>query len=458
MMSKQHGSVDMTEGNILRHIILFAVPLLIGNLFQQLYNTVDAWVVGNYVSNEAFSAVGTVGPIVNLLIGIFMGFSAGASVVISQYFGAKEYSRVNETVHTSLIVTVIAGVLFTAIGILMTPTMLRFTQTPADVYPESKAYLTIYFCGLMGLLLYNMGSAILRAIGDSVRPFYFLLACSMTNIVLDLVFVLVFKMGVSGVAWATIISEAVSALLVILVLLKTDSCVKLSPKNLKISPDILKQTLRVGIPTALQMGITSFSNVFVQGYVNQFGSNFMSGWTAYNKIDTFMFLPMQSISLATTTFVGQNLGKGDTKRARKGTVTALACAVISTMLLSAIVLIFRSPFVAFFNDKPEVVRYGSYLILTITPFCFCCCVNQVLSGALRGSGNSRAPMLIMLTSFVAVRQIYLFIFTRVFPESSMTVVSYSYPVGWVVCSILIVLYYLRNKPGTDTVVFHIKTD
>lgn len=443
---KKSSSINMTEGNILRHLIIFSIPLLVGNLFQQFYNTVDAWVVGNYVSNEAFSAVGTVGPIVNLLVGFFLGFSNGASVVISQYFGAKQFNKVKETVHTVFIVTILLGFIFTFVGLTIIPTMLRFTQTPIDVFPESKKYLTIYFYGILGLLVYNMGSAVLRAVGDSIRPFFFLVASSITNIILDLVFVLVFHTGVFGVALATIISEAVSAFLVIYVLFHSESCITISTKDLKINTDILKRVLKVGIPTALQMGITSFSNIFVQGYVNQFGSDFMSGWAAYNKIDAFMFLPMQSIALATTTFVGQNLGKGDVNRAQKGTLTALICASLSTIVFSIIVLLCRSECVAFFNNKPEVIFYGSKLILAITPFCVCCCLNQVLSGALRGSGDSRSPMLIMLFSFVVIRQIYLYICTRTISDT-MSVVSFSYPVGWIACSFIMLYYYIKHKPG-----------
>ena len=222
--------VDMTEGNIFRHLLKFAVPLLLGNLFQQMYNMVDTWVVGNYVSNEAYSAVGSVGPIINMLIGFFMGLSAGAGVVISQYYGAKREEDVSRAVHTSVVMTLIIGAAFTFIGIGMTPIMLRLMKTPPEVLPESTAYLTIYFSGLMGLMLYNIGSGILRAVGDSQRPFYFLVVCAILNTVLDLLFVLVFQMGVEGVALATILSQGVSAILVMITLLRTGGCIRLSVK------------------------------------------------------------------------------------------------------------------------------------------------------------------------------------------------------------------------------------
>ncbi len=450
---KNRDSVDMTRGNILRHLIIFSVPLLVGNLFQQLYNTVDSWVVGNYVSNEAFSAVGTVSPIINLLIGVFMGFSSGASVVISQYFGAKKYDRVKSAVHTTALMTILLSVVFTIAGILMTPVMLRFMRTPDNVFPESQTYLTIYFSGMAALLIYNMGSSILRAIGDSLRPFYFLVACCLTNIALDFVFVLVFQMGVAGVAYATVISELVSAVLVVVVLFRTDTCVKLVLKELRIDGEILRQTLNVGIPAAFQMGVTAFSNVFVQGYINQFGADFMSGWGAYLKVDNLMFLPMQSVALAATTFVGQNLVNGDAKRAREGTRSALIISASVTAFLSVIIL-FTAPYlIRFFNPKEEVIRLGTFILHTITPFTVCCCINQVLAGSLRGAGNSRAPMVIMLTSFVVFRQIYLFTLTRLI-GNTQTVVTLAYPAGWVLCSTLILIYYLKHVPNRTELNLH----
>ena len=440
----------MTEGNITRHIIMFAFPLLIGNVFQQLYNTVDTWVVGNYVSNEAFSAVGTVGPIINMLIGFFMGLSSGAGVVISQYYGAKRYDEVHDTVHTSLVMTLIMGVIFTGIGLSMTPFMLRLMNTPDNVMPESSAYLTIYFSGMLGLMIYNIGSGILRAVGDSQRPFYFLVVCAVLNTVLDLLFVLVFKMGVEGVALATILSQGVSAVLVIITLMRTDTCIKVRLRDLKINFAMLGKIFRVGIPAAIQMAITSFSNIFVQSYINYFGDNCMSGWTAYAKIDQLLFLPMQSISLASTTFVGQNLGRNLIDRAKEGVKQSLIIAMISTIILMIPVMAFASPVVAFFNSKKEVVEIGTTLLLWLSPFYVLCCFNQIYSGALRGAGNSRAPMIIMLASFVAFRQVYLFIMARICNE--IIPIAMSYPAGWLLCSTLTAIYYQTVKLNKNRLV------
>lgn len=443
--------VDMTEGSVIRHLITFAVPLLVGNIFQQLYNMVDTWVVGNFVSNEAFSAVGTVGPIINMLIGFFLGLSSGAGVVISQYYGAKQYDKVRQTVHTAVAMTLVLGVVFTVVGILITPFMLTFMKTPAEVFPESRAYLTIYFSGVLGLMVYNIGAGILRAVGDSRRPFYFLVVSAVMNIVLDLVFVLAFDLGVRGVAYATILSQAVSAVLVLIVLMRADTCIKFSFRWLRFHWDMLAKIVKVGIPAAIQMAVTSFSNVFVQSYINFFGADCMSGWTAYSKIDQLIFLPMQSLALASTTFVGQNLGRGKVDRAKEGVRTAFFMAAGLTVAITAVVVIFAPFLVTFFNDKAEVVEFGTLFLRHLSPFYVLCCVNQVYSGALRGSGNSRAPMLIMLSSFVVFRQCYLFVMAN-FIRNEILPIAMGYPAGWLLCSTLTYLYYRHVDLGRNRLV------
>lgn len=442
-LSRQRD-VDMTQGNVGLHIIRFAFPLLLGNLFQQLYNTVDTWVVGNFVSNEAFSAVGAVAPIVNTLIGAFMGLSSGASVVISQYYGAGRNDKVQDSVHTAISMTLILSILFTALGLFITPYMLKFMDLHANAVADATTYLTIYFSGMIGLMLYNMGAGILRAIGDSQRPFYFLVVCALLNTVLDLVFVLGFKMGVEGVALATILSQSVSALLVLITLLRTDSCVKLHIAKIRLCLPILKKMLLVGIPAALQMAVTAFSNVFVQSYINYFDTNapapdFMSGWTAYLKIDQLLFLPMQSIALAVTTFVGQNLGKGQTERAKQGVKRALLLSLSATAILMIPVLIFAPGIVGFLNKKPEVVANGTLFLRWLSPFYLLCCYNQIYASALRGAGNSKAPMIMMLSSFVLFRQVYLFCMSRICNE--VIPIAMSYPAGWLLCSLLTTIYY-----------------
>ncbi len=434
--------VDMTSGGIVRHLILFAFPLLVGNLFQQLYNAVDTWVVGNFVSNEAFSAVGSVTPIVNMLIGTFLGLSSGAGVVISQYYGAKDEAGVSRAVHTSAMLTLILGALFTAAGLLMTSPMLRLMNCPENVFPQAKTYLTIYFSGIVGLMVYNMGAGVLRAIGDSLRPFLFLVVSALLNIGLDLAFVLGFGMGVDGVAFATILSQGVSALLVIAELMHTPACIKLSPRRLAVHLAELKKILRVGLPAAIQMAVTAFSNVFVQSYINYFQADCMSGWTAYLKIDQFMLLPMQSIALAATTFVGQNLGVGQEKRARRGADVALLISLAATAVLIVPILFFAPHLVAFFNAKPEVVTYGTLFLRCMSPCYLLCCVNQIYCGVLRGAGDGRGPMFMMVGSFVVFRQIYLYVMANCISNTVLPI-AMSYPAGWLVCSVAVLIYYRR---------------
>ena len=335
-------------------------------------------------------------------------------------------------------------VAFTVIGLLLIQPMLRLMKTPVEVLPESTAYLTIYFAGMSGLMIYNMGSGILRAVGDSTRPFYFLVVSAVLNIVLDLVFVIAFDMGVRGVGFATIIAQGVSALLISLSLLHSESCVRLRVRDLRINGKMLRKVIRVGIPAGLQMAITGFSNVFVQSYINHFGADCMSGWTAYSKIDQLLILPMQSVGLASTTFVGQNLGQSKVDRAKQGIRTALLMAVAVTFCVMIPVIVFAPQLVAFFNDKPEVIGYGTLLLRYISPFYLVCCINQVYAGALRGSGNSRVPMVIMLVSFVLFRQCYLYVMAN-FVSNEVVPIVLGYPAGWVLCSLITLVYYKRTK-------------
>lgn len=435
-------SQNMTEGSIPRLLIMFAIPLLLGNIFQQFYNMVDSWVVGNYVSNEAFSAVGTVGPIINMLIGFFMGLSSGASVVIAQYFGAGKEEEVKKTVHTAVMMTIVLAVLITVLGLVLMPLMLRLMNVPENVMPEARRYLSIYFAGVAGLLFYNIGAAILQATGDSKRPFYFLAAAALLNVVGDLTFILVFHMGVEGVAYATIIAQFVSAVLIFRVLLKTDSIVRVEPSKIKIHGEYLARIIRVGIPAALQMAVISFSNIFVQSYINHFGADCMSGWTAYSKVDALMLLPMQSIGLATTTFVGQNIGVGKVDRVKECVRVSLLLSLAATVIPMIPVMIFAPQLTAFFNSKPQVITYGTMFLRWISPFYALTCSSNVQSAALRGSGDTRAPMLIMIFSFVIFRQIYLFIMANFISNTVLPIVM-GYPAGWLVCTILTAVYYMK---------------
>ena len=451
MIPKRRSDVDMTEGSIWHHIVVFSLPLLVGSIFQQLYNTVDTWILGKYVNDAAFSAVGAVGPITNMLIGTFTGLASGAGVVVSQYYGARQYDKVEKTVRTATFLTLVSAVIFTALGIILVPSLLNLMNMPKDVFDEGRTYLTIYFAGMVGLMVYNMGSGILRAVGDSQKPFYFLVCSALINIVLDLLFVLVFHMGVAGVAYATIIAQGVSAMLVILALLRNGGCIRLKAPYASFDGDLLKQIFRVGAPAAIQLAITAFSNVFIQAYINYFGKEVMGGWTAYGKIDQFMFMPMQAVGLAATTFVGQNLGKGNFKRAEKGVRISLLLATACTFAVMIPIEIFAPYLVEFFNDNPEIIRYGTMFLRYITPFYVICCVNQVYAGALRGSGNSRAPMFIMLAGFVAFRQIYMYIVSN-YISNTVMFITMGYPAGWIFCTVLMIVYYNKARFKSKNIV------
>lgn len=436
--------VDMTSGNIFMILLRFTLPLFVGNLFQQFYNIVDTWVVGNFVSSSAYSAVGTVTPIINMLIGAFNGLSNGAGVVISQYYGAKDVEKVRESIHTSMTFMLPLGIGFTAIGIAMTPAMLRLMKTPPEILPEATSYLVIYFAGMLGLVIYNMGAGVLRAVGDSKRPFYYLVFCTVLNIALDLLLVLEFDMGVQGVAYATVAAQTISAALVVFTMMRSDGIIKLELHRLKMEPSMLKKIIRVGFPAALQMALTSFSNVIVQSYINVFGADCMGGWTTYNKVDQLIFLPMKTIALSISTFVGQNLGCRQEERAKKGIRVALWMSITVTLLITGLVVLQASAIVRFFNDKAEVVTFGTLFLRVITPFMAFCSVNQIYAGALRGAGNSRAPMIIMLSSFVLFRQIYLYIMAN-FISNQILPIALGYPAGWIVCSIAVLIYYKRTS-------------
>ena len=327
---------DMTEGSIVKQVILFALPLMLGNIFQMLYNTVDSIVVGNFVGTQALAAVGSTTMIVNMMVFFFNGFSTGAGVVIASYFGAKNMEKLHKSIETTMAATFGLSILFTMAGVAAVKPMLRFMATPEDVFGEATVYLQIYISGISGLLVYNMGSGILRAVGDTMRPLYFLIFTSVLNIVLDLVFVLGLHSGIAGVAWATILSQFVSAILILTLLSRSRDIYRLTWHDLKIDRGILGSIFAVGLPAGIQSIITAFSNVFVQSYVNFFGSACMAGWSCYNKLDQFIMLPMQSMAMAATTFVSQNIGAGKQRRADRGTIVTVSMSVGVTAVIVAL--------------------------------------------------------------------------------------------------------------------------
>ncbi|MCR5347599.1 MAG: MATE family efflux transporter [Fretibacterium sp.] len=441
--SKPHTTVtDMTEGVIWRHLVSFAFPLFIGNIFQQLYNTVDSVVVGNFVGADALGAVTSTISIVFTLIGLFIGMAMGASVVISQYFGAKDLVNLRKSTHTAVVATVALSLILSVVGYMATPALLRLMNTPESVMREAVVYLRIFSLGLIGLMLYNMGSAILRAVGDSRRPLFFLILSSILNIALDLLFVIVFHAGVAGVAYATILSQLVSGLIIFWLLFRSHEPHSLTWREMRIDCDILKRVILLGLPTGLQMAVTGFSNVFVQGYINAYGAASTAGWGIYSRIDAFVILPIQSMAMAITTFVGQNAGARKPERIRQG---LRECMMISIGLTLAIVaaIYAGAPFmVSLFNRDAQVLYYGVLFLRLNSIFDPLNVTNQIHAGALRGVGDAKTPMFIMLSSFVLLRQIYLFIISRL--THSIYFIALGYPAGWLVCSLLMMWHVRRS--------------
>ena len=445
--------VDMTRGSILRHYISFAAPLAVGLLFQQLYNAVDAAVIGNFGPPNALGAVTSTGSIVNMLIGIFNGLSLGTGVVLSQAYGAHDEKRVSKIVHTTILSTLILCVIATVLGLLIARPALALMNTPAEIVGMSETYLMTYFAGISGLLIYNMGSAILRAVGDSRRPLYFLIFSAVVNTILDLLFVIVFDMGVLGVALATIIAQGLSAVLVIYVLIREKSAYGLRIPELRIDGREFKSIFNIGLPSSVQQGLTSFSNVFVMAYVNDFGADATSGWGAYNKLDMFLMLPVMALAQASTTFVGQNWGARQADRAKKGVRYGVLMSLGCLMIMAVAMLIFTEPLLRLITKNPGEIDFGKRFIRIITPFYVTICFNQMYAGALRGIGSARTPMFIFLGSFVAFRQLYLACVRGLvswgvighLSDPHFFLMALAFPMGWMLASVLLIIFYHRSK-------------
>ncbi len=444
---KTGGTRDMTRGPILKQLLLFAVPLLFGNIFQMLYNTVDSIVVGNFVGKEALAAVGSTTMIINMLVFFFNGFSVGAGVVIGQRFGAKEEKELHTAVETTMALTFVFCVLFTIIGMSYVRPMLYLMATPEDVFDNAASYLNIYFAGISGLLIYNMGSGILRAVGNTTLPLMFLVLTSILNIILDLFFVISLHMGIEGVAYATILSQFISAALTLLLLSRTKEIYRLVWRDLRIDKTVTKLIFAVALPAGIQSVITAFSNTFVQAYINYFGSSCMAGWSCYNKLDQIVFLTTQSIAMAATSFVSQNIGAKQEERANRGTMVSLALAVSTIVVVGGTLVLNARQAVRLFTQDESVIAFGVMFIRTNTMFVMFNGVNHVLAGALRGRGDSRGPMYIMLMGFVVLRQIYLFVLTR-FISNTPRPVGFSYPVGWMLTMVMELTYYMYRRKKT----------
>ncbi len=432
----------MTEGPIWRHLIQFALPMMAGLLFQQLYNTVDTIIVGQFVGKAALAAVGSTSPIINTLVGFATGLASGCTVVISQSYGAHDHEALGKAVHTAISLTFLMSVVLSLLGVAIVTPLLRMMGTPEDVFGEAHTYLTIYFSGMLGLLVYNMGSGILRAVGDSTRPLYFLIFSAVVNTVLDLLFVVAFDMGVAGVAWATLIAQALSGVLVLWVLTRDHAPYGIRWKELCLDKTMLRRICNLGLPAGIQQGVISFSNVFVQASVNAFGSACMAGWSAYSKLDVFLSVPIQAVSLASTTMVGQNMGAKKLDRVRSSVRQSQLMGGSVTLLLALVMVAFAPQLMRLFSSEADVLEYGIYFVRLMSPFYLLTCFTQTFAGSLRGIGRAQATMYICLFSYVAFRQLYLLVIRLL--GGSILWVALSYPIGWMMATALLGFWFYRS--------------
>ena len=431
----------MTSGSIGKRMMFFALPLLLGNLFQQLYNTVDSLIVGNFLGSSALAAVSSSGSLIFMLIGFLSGISAGAGVVISQYFGAEDVPNIQRAVHTTVAFGIAAGLLMTIVGILLSPQILAWMGTPESVMPESISYLQIYFSGSLGFVLYNVFVGILQAVGDSRHPLYYLMASSVINLVLDILFIGFFHTGVGGAALATVISQVFSAILCFVQLLRTKESYQLRLSSIRFDLPMLGRIIRIGLPSGVQNSIIAFANVVVQSYINAFGEMAMAGYGAYTKIEGFAFLPINSFTMAMTTFVGQNLGAGQTERTRKGARFGILVTVVMAELIGVIVMLFAPQLISAFDSTLAVVQFGVEKARTAALFYCLLAYSHSVASVIRGAGKAVVSMLIMMTFWCVVRVAFLAVsipFTH-----SVLMVYAVYPLTWALSSVAFFFYYRR---------------
>ncbi len=440
---KEQTGNRITEGVIWKQILIFFVPILIGTFFQQLYNTVDAVVVGRFAGKEALSSVGgSSGQIINLVVGFFTGLSAGATVIISQYFGAGNREKLEKALHTAYAFALVFGIAVGIAGVFVAPGLLEMMNTPKELLADSLLYLRIYFSGLVFVLIYNMGSAILRAIGDSRRPLYYLMICCGINIVLDLVLVLVFDLGVMGAAAATLFSQAVSAVLVTWTLMRRTPEMKLDPGKIRFRKDILIMMLTIGLPTGIQSSMYSISNVIVQTALNNFGVDTMAAWTAFEKIDSIVWMINGAFGIAATTFVGQNFGAGKWNRVRKGTRECLLMTLGSMMGLSVLITVFGGQLFRIFSSDTDVIAIGMQMVGIISPTYWIFAFIEIYSGSLRAQGSVLVTTLLTITGVCLLRIVWVMV---IVPQGSLAELIACYPITWTVTAVAMICYYIYKQ-------------
>ncbi len=431
----------ITEGVIWQQLLLFFFPILFGTFFQQLYNAADAMIVGQFVGKEALSAVGGgTGTIIQLLVGFFIGVSGGATVIISQYYGAKRPEMVEYAVHTAIAFCLTTGAILMVFGVVAAPAVLKLMGTPADVLEPAILYIRIYFAGVIGNLIYNMGAGILRATGDSKRPLYFLIVSCITNIILDIVFVVCFKMGVAGAALATILSQALSAVLIIRVLMRTKDMHHLDIRKIGFDKRMFGRIIRIGIPAGLSTSMYSISNVLIQSAVNSLGTDTVAAWTAYSKIDCIFWMIISAFGISATTFVGQNYGAGKIDRVRKGIGVSLGMSALVTVVISVLLYFQGIHFYSLFTSDEAVVEIGIHMLRYLVPTYITYIAIEILSGSLRGVGDCWPPTIISFMGICVIRVLWIILAVPL--RRNIDTIMFSYPLTWTVTSTLYLIYYL----------------
>lgn len=440
-MEMAHTTEPMTQGPIWKRITYFALPILLGNLFQQMYNTADSLIVGNFLGKNALAAVSSTGSLIFMLIGFLSGIAIGAGVVISRYFGGNKLEEMSQAVHTTVAFGLVAGVVMTAVGVGLSPQILRWMDTPENVMYNSQLYLSIYFMGSLGSVMYNVCVGIMQAVGDSRHPLYYLIVSSVVNVVLDLFFIAVLGMGVDGAAWATIIAQYVSAIMCLWRLLRVKDNYRVELRKIRFHWDMLKRVVRFGLPSGVQNSIIAIANVVVQSNINHFGDAAMAGVGAYSKIEGFGFLPITSFTMAMTTFVGQNLGAGQIERTKRGARFGTITSVILAELIGVAVFIFAPQLIAAFDTSPDVIAYGVDKARTSVLFYCLLAFSHAMASILRGAGKAVVPMFVMMICWCIIRVSFLAIAVPL--TGSIQMVYWVYPLTWFLSSVTFLWYYRR---------------
>ncbi len=442
-MKANQGMMDLTKGSIAKGLVQFTIPVIFSQILQQLYSIADAWVLGNYADNTAFAAVSSTNSLIFLMIGLFNGTAIGGGVVISRYFGAKDEKGVEMAIHTNVLFGLIASVLVTLAGLFLIPQMIKLMKVPEDVLPQSLLYFRIYFAGSATVILYNVFTSIMRALGDSIHPLYYLAFSSVVNVVLDLLLVAKFHQGVAGAAFATVLSQGLSMLLCLMRMRKSKDYTRISWKKIKWYPKMMKKVIQQGLPAGIQNSVISIGNVVIQTNINAFGEFAMTGAGAHSKIEGFVFIPITSMVLTLPTFISQNLGAKEYDRAKKGALFGILTSVILAEGIGLIVYVFSPQLIHIFAKSEEAVRYGVIQERIMTLFYGLMAFSHSATGVLRGSGRSIVPMVTMLGIWCGVRVLYVTIAIQIVPV--FQTICWAYPLTWGLSSIVFLIYLLKSN-------------